>query len=140
VAAVPTEFFSVFGTNQVVPFWSDFDYLAQNAPSGSVWVLDEDVIVDFKGCESVGSGVIEVSAFLPAGSHTVFQLLWLSLPFVNEGAVVRRKTVANRSVEYAFSWWWFTAAAGGVPKQHQGLGQLVWIYSAIGFGSHRRVS
>jgi hypothetical protein len=88
VAAVLTEFFSVFGANQVVPVWSDFDYLARNGPSGSVWVLDEDVIVDFKGCESVGSGVMEVSAFLAAGSHTAFQLLWLSLPFVGEGAVV----------------------------------------------------
>jgi hypothetical protein len=47
---------------------------------------------------------MEVSDFLAAGSHTAFQLLWLSLPFVGEGAVVRRKTIANRSVEYTFGW------------------------------------
>jgi hypothetical protein len=104
MTAVTAEFFSVFGTNQVVPVWSDFDYLARDGPSGSVWVLYEDMIVDFKGCESVGSGVMEVSDFLAAGSHTAFQLLWLSLPFVGEGAVVRRKTIANRSVEYTFGW------------------------------------
>jgi hypothetical protein len=57
------------------------------------------MIIDFKDCECVGSGVVEFSALLAAGSHAAFKLFWLPLPFVGERAVVRRKAVTDRSVE-----------------------------------------
>jgi hypothetical protein len=87
-----------------------FNFLARNGPSGSVWVLDQDVFVDFKGCESVGIGVIEFSAFLATGSHTAFQLLWFSLPFVGERAVVRRKRIGQLN----------TLSAGDGPPPQRG--------------------
>jgi hypothetical protein len=46
------------------------------------------MIIDFEGCESVGSSVVECSALLTAGGHAAFKLLWLPLPFVGERAVV----------------------------------------------------
>jgi hypothetical protein len=82
------EFFPVFSTDQIVPVWADFDHLAWDGPAGGVWVLDEDMIIDFEGCESVGSSVVECSALLTAGGHAAFKLLWLPLPFVGERAVV----------------------------------------------------
>ena len=99
MTAVPAEFFPVFSTDQVVSVRADFDHLAWDGPTGGVWVSDEDMIIDFKDCESVGSGVVEFSALLAAGSHAAFKLLWLPLPFVGERAVVRRKAVADRSMD-----------------------------------------
>jgi hypothetical protein len=61
--------------------------------------LDEDVVIDFEDCENVGGGVVEFSALLATSSHAAFKLLWFPLPFGVERAMVRRKALADWSIE-----------------------------------------
>jgi len=88
VAAVTAKFLPSLSANQVVTVRSNFDHLTWDTPSGSVRVLDQDVVVDFENCECVSGGVVEFSTLLAAGDHSAFKFFWFALPLVGERALV----------------------------------------------------